>query len=90
MELDVFADRLRDDDDALEAADFAVRLPEAVAYELPDESCCPELAELTLLASPDFLGVLPPPFPVVVLLAILLILVDDAVLLDIEDFVSWF
>ena len=93
--LEVLPERIRDDD-VLEdpegaAADLAERLPDDMFEAALSFCCCPELAELTLLASPDLLAVpalvpaaLPPPHAVEVL-AILLILVDDAVLLGIDD-----
>jgi len=97
--VDVFPDRIRDADEAEEldepAADLAVRLlDDEFEAALSFCCCCPELAELTLLASPDLLAVpalvlaaLPPPPPQAVeVLAMLLMLVDDAVLLGIDDF----
>ena len=93
--VDVFPDRIRDADEAEDpdeaAADLAERLLDDAFGAALSFCCCPELAELTLLASPDLLAVpalvpavLPPPHAVEVL-AMLLILVDDAVLLGIDD-----
>jgi hypothetical protein len=90
--VDVFPDRMRDADEFADpadaTADLAMRLFDDELAAEPSCCCCPELAELTLRASPDLRAVPPPVPPVphaVDELAILLMLVDDAVLLGIDD-----